>query len=176
MNSRNDGAAAQIHNRFPTSKIQYRSCACYDRVEMNLSQQREHVGIGIDQHCFVSALEQMSRRVQLFMAIARVTRSNALHDLAERAIGDLNEQVDMVGHPAKGVDASAKSFNHLGNNGIELESVNDGGKQFLAMIATQHHMIKADGNMNSGESGHPCTFRLNGSNNRIDTTSAGGNP
>ena len=48
----------------------------FDRIQMNVAQECEKVGIDVDQPCTVAAFEQMTPGAQLAMPIARVVARN----------------------------------------------------------------------------------------------------
>jgi len=100
----------------------------------------------------------VSRREQLAVTITRVSHRDALHDPAKRLIGDLDEKMQVIGHPAKCVDASAKRLNDFGDDLVECVSVSSGSKKRFAMIATEHDVVAPTRDVKSRKSGHPCTM------------------
>ena len=64
-----------------------------DRVEVNVAQQGQKVGIGINPACSVTALEQMATRIQSLVAVPGVSHGDALHNAPERVVGDLPQSV-----------------------------------------------------------------------------------
>ncbi len=131
---------------------------CFYRIEMNVAQQSDHVTVGVDQLGFVAPLEQMAGSTQLPVSISRVTRGNTLHDLAQRPVDNLDQQMNVIGHPTERVNARAESPDDFGNNGVERLAISRSGEQRFAMIASQHHVIEAAWNMQSRKAGHPRTF------------------
>lgn len=125
---------------------------------MNVSQQSGQIAVGVDQLGFVAPLEQMAGGTQLPVPIPRVARGNTLHDLAQRLVDNLDQQVNMIGHPTERVNTRAESLDNFANNDIERFTISGSGEQPLAMIASQHHMIETTWNMQSRKAGHPCAF------------------
>ena len=62
----------------------------------------------------------------------------------------------MVGHPAERVKARIKAREYIDEDVIENLAVCDATEQGLAVIAAQHHMVAATGNVQTRRSRHPC--------------------
>lgn len=127
-------------------------------IEMYVSQQSDQVAVGIDQLGLVAPLEQMPTGTQLPVSISRIARGDALHDLAERSVGNLDEQMNVIRHPTERVNARGESRDNFGNDGVECSAIGGSGEQHLPMITPQHYMIEAAWDMQPGKAGHPCTF------------------
>ncbi len=76
---------------------------------MDVAKQRQKVLVDIDELGSVASLEEVTCRVQTFVAVARVAHRDPLHDLAKRLVRYLNERMQMIGHPAECVDPAAES-------------------------------------------------------------------
>jgi len=61
----------------------------------------------------------VSGRSQGLVAVARITHGDTLHDCAQRRVIYLQERMQMVGHPAKGVGARTVAADRIGDDIVE---------------------------------------------------------
>jgi hypothetical protein len=71
---------------------------------MYVAQQRKEVLIDIDELGFIASLDEVTCGSEALVPIARIAHANALHRLAKRLIGYLDQGVQMIRHPAERVD------------------------------------------------------------------------
>jgi hypothetical protein len=80
----------------------------------------------------------------------------------------------MTGHPTQGMDTRGEALDDLSDDSVELDTVSGNGEQFFSMVPSEHHVIEAAGNMNTGKSWHPCTFQLSRDRGYASKASVGG--
>jgi len=119
----------------------------FDWIEMDVPEQHEKVRIDIDESCVVTTLKQVTAGAQSSMAIARIARSNRLHDLAQRLVSDLHQGMQVIGHPAECVDPGLEPSGDLCEESIEVVPIGRRGEERLTMVASQDDVIAAAGNM-----------------------------
>ena len=90
-----------------------------DGIEVDVAQRGEKILIRPDQSRPVPSFEQVSGRSQGLVAVACITHGDTLHDSAQRGVIDLQERMQMVGHPAKGVGARAVAADRIGDDIVE---------------------------------------------------------
>ena len=65
-------------------------------VEVDVTQQREEVAIGIDQPSPVTSLEQMPGRSEPPVTISRVPPRDSLHHATQWLLANLQQRVEMI--------------------------------------------------------------------------------
>ena len=106
--------------------------------------------------CSVSPLEKVSRRAKRLVTIPRVADCDALHDLAERPLCDLQQCVQVIGHPAEGVNPDFEPTDDTSDDIVERVSIGCVAKQRFAMIASHDDVVVSAWYMQSRRSWHPC--------------------
>jgi hypothetical protein len=97
----------------------------------------------------IAVLEQVAGRRQLTLNASRESSSDALHQPAEGLFGYLHEQVQMIGHPAIGVDTRTGMFERIGQDFIENLPVGVFEEDVLPMIAASRDVIDGSGHVQS---------------------------
>jgi hypothetical protein len=123
-------------------------------IEMNVAHHRKEVVVCVDQHCVVTALEQMTSGVDAFLNRASVATGNAKNDAAQRNVRYLHQQMNVIGHPAVGMHPAAQLGNGLRDNIIQQIPVSFSEEDWLSMIASQGHMVEATRDVKSELTGH----------------------
>jgi hypothetical protein len=85
----------------------------------------------------------MSGGLQSLMTVAGIAHGNALHDLSQRAIGNLQECVKMVRHPTKSMHPRTEAIDHISDDVIKDLAVGRSVEQSLAVVAAQNCVVKA---------------------------------
>src|SRR5262245_19366152 len=75
-------------------------------------------------------------------------------------LGDLQQCMQVVCHPAESMDSAARSSEHIGYDVVENQPVGSGSEQRLAMIAAKHDVVVRARNMQAGRPWHPCLWAL----------------
>ena len=114
---------------------------------MNVSDQFHKIAVTADQQGFIEALEQMADLVFSCIDVTGITEAQILHDSGKRHRTNFNEQMDMIGHQAKSMNAVLISFKTLMQQEIKTTAVIAGKKDILPAIAAKHDMIKSTGIM-----------------------------
>ncbi|BCR06012.1 hypothetical protein DESUT3_30810 [Desulfuromonas versatilis] len=129
-----------------------------DRIEMNVAHQFKQIAVGIDQQGLVSALKEVPGLLPLSVAELGIAEAKILHDSGKWHIIDLDNEVQVVAHQAKGMDPMAKPFGPLLQEEVEATAVRLVEKDFLARIASEYDMIDSAGKMNTRFSRHGVTL------------------
>ena len=128
----------------------------FDGIQMDVSKQDEELGIDLDESGFVASLEEVTRGLQGSVAIAGVAHRNALHDVPERTVGDLNQRVQMIGHPAEGMDTGIESSQNVGDDVVECLSISAATEECLTVVTAKNDVIAATRGVQARRSWHPC--------------------
>jgi hypothetical protein len=128
----------------------------FDRIEMDVSKACDEVAIDINQPCFVSTLEAVTRRAQLSMPKARVTHGDALHQLAQWLVMNLDKRMQVIGHPAEGMQACNADAEAFGDNVVEHVAISGCREELSAVISAENYVIEPAGHMQARWSRHPC--------------------
>jgi hypothetical protein len=81
------------------------------------------------------------------MTVTGIAHGNALHDLSQRVISNLQEGVKMVRHPTKGVHSRSEAIYHISDDVIKGLAVGSSVEQSLAVVSAQNRVVKAFGHM-----------------------------
>jgi hypothetical protein len=76
-----------------------------DRVEMDIAAQSQKVVVAIHQFCFETSIKKVSMAVMPQVIINGIRRGERLHELREISLGSLKNQVRMVSHADKHIQA-----------------------------------------------------------------------
>ena len=85
---------------------------------------------------------------------ARVTKRDVLHDAGQGDVGNLDDQVDMVGHQAEGVHLVAIALDPLLEQEIEPIAVLVLEEDVLPAVASENHVVDGTGVMDAWFAGH----------------------
>src|SRR5271163_4577508 len=102
----------------------------------------------------VTPLEEVPAHPQLSLRDACVLAGDALHDLSERDLSDLDQQMNVVGHPTVGMHSRAIPVDGFAHQTIEHRPMRGCEKELLAVIASHGHVIKATWIMQPGSARH----------------------
>lgn len=69
---------------------------CAYRVEMDIANKFKEVGIGFDEECLVSPLEEVPRAISRGIDPTCVPLRDVLHDPRQRRLLDLHDKVNVV--------------------------------------------------------------------------------
>ena len=76
---------------------------------MNVAEQSEQILLLVADDRFVPALEKMTDLAIAAIEILGIGLLQSLHEFAQRCRTRLDEQVDVIGHEAVGIDSNLKS-------------------------------------------------------------------
>ena len=129
-----------------------------DRIGMDIAQQPAEIFIVVAGEGLEPILEDVpspsSRDIEAFGP----GRLHAVHDMRERIISDLEEQVKMIRHQAIGVEDEVGGLSNLRDHGEKLRPVVRGADDGLAAVAASHDVVQARGDMGSWRSGHTFIY------------------
>jgi hypothetical protein len=125
-----------------------------DRIEMNVTDKRYQVGIGIHKHRVVTSFEKVASGIQARLHLAGVLAGNSKNELAQRRIGNLYQHMNMIGHPAEGVNPRRQAMNCFANHIIQPAAIGLGEKDWLPMVAAQGDVIETAWDMQSEPARH----------------------
>jgi hypothetical protein len=116
---------------------------------MDVAKYREQICIRSHHPRVVAALEEMTRGLQLHLESPRVTRSDLSHQGPERRVSHLDEKMQVVRHPAVGMDARVVKVNRARNNRVQQLPVAFDAKKILPMVAAQCGVVERIRNVDS---------------------------
>ena len=90
----------------PAVTIPFRSPGKFgpNRIEMNITNQRHQILIPVADNGLIPSLEEMADFSIAAVKILSVGLLQSLHELGERNATGFNQQMDVVGHQAVGID------------------------------------------------------------------------
>ena len=121
---------------------------------MDVAHQFQEVLIGIDQNGLISSLEQVTGFTLLPVGPAGVAKGEVLHDSRQGYVRNLYQQMNVVGHETKRMDAMAITLSSLLHEEVEAVAVVFVEEDVLSGVAPQDHMVKGAGIMYSRSSCH----------------------
>lgn len=96
---------------------------CANGIEVDVPEQRQQVIVCIYQQCVVSAFKQVTRCLQVLLDYASIVTGDSLHYLSEWGIRNLQEQVNVVSHPAVGVQSRIQFFQGSFDDSVQQVAV-----------------------------------------------------
>jgi hypothetical protein len=124
------------------------------RVLVYVFDQAEKIGIPIAQNCLISPLEEVAYSTVFPVEVHRICLIQALHDLGQRDVLCLDQQVDVVVHEDIGVDTAAGTiFVHSEGKKVFLE-VRLVLEDALFLVAADDDVIESTGVFNAWLAGH----------------------
>ncbi|MNC84619.1 hypothetical protein D3C83_01770 [compost metagenome] len=124
------------------------------RVEVDVANQGEPVGISIDEVSLEAAFEQVTNPLEPCVEVAGVAEGKVLHADGQRAIASLKGEVQMIGHQAEGVDPVAVTLDPFSEEFVEALPVFLLEENVLARIAAQDNVIEATGHVEARFASH----------------------
>jgi hypothetical protein len=125
-----------------------------------VTKQRNEVAVYINEFCSVAPFEEVSAGIKLPVAITSVPLGDPLDNSSQRKLADLHYRMQMIRHPAEGVDANAEAANYIGNDTVQLRAVGCLAEQGLAVIASQNDVVVPARHVQSRSAWHPCSSTL----------------
>jgi hypothetical protein len=110
----------------------------------------------------------VSGRVEPKLYRTRVGAGDAEYQSAKRRVGHLHEQVQVIGHPAVGVNLCGESLERVLDQSVEKIPVLIAKENRLAMIAAKRDMVESARRMQAETTSH----RLNSPAHRRRESSA----
>ncbi len=83
-----------------------------------------------------------------------MTKRETLHDARERDRPDLNDQVDVIVHQAKGMHPMTEALNTFLHEKVKVSAILSVNKYVCTAIAAQHDIVDGTGIMDAGFTGH----------------------
>jgi hypothetical protein len=121
---------------------------------MDIGNEFEKKGVGINKDGLVSPLEQMPGPVQPAINPGGIAKGEILHDAGERSIAYLDGKMNMVGHQAVGMDTEAEFFDGFLQEKEKTIPVAIFKEDILPGIPAQDDMIESTGVMDALLAGH----------------------
>ena len=110
---------------------------------MDVTDQFQQISLPITQDRLIPALEEVSNAPMPPVVVLRVSKLYPLHDLGQRNLAGLKQQVDMVGHQHVGVELKVVSLS------VMLQSLQIDAavfvvpKDILALVASDDDMVES---------------------------------
>jgi hypothetical protein len=123
--------------------------ASFNRIKVDVAEQREKIRIDIDQERSMPTLEQMPSCAKALVPVPRILHRDALHDAAKRLIPYLNHRVQVIGHPTIRMHTRIALLDRVRHDGIQNQSIIRTRKDVLAVITTQNDVIATARHMQS---------------------------
>jgi hypothetical protein len=73
---------------------------CANWIQVNVPNQAQQLDVGFDQYGSVSTFKEMPAAAEATVYGTCVAEGEIMHDRADRPVANLQDQVDVVGHPA----------------------------------------------------------------------------
>lgn len=121
---------------------------------MDVADQFQQVGVRIDQKRFEPPLEKMSGALFAPIEILRVAKGKVLDDFRQRNLRDLHGKMDVIVHEAVGVNTVLVALDSRLKKQQESGSIRAVGKDGVATVAAQHHVVKGAGIVDARLAGH----------------------
>jgi hypothetical protein len=131
-----------------------------DGIHVYVAKQRKEVAVYINEFCSVTPFEEVAAGIKLPVARTSVPLGDPLDDCSQRKLTDLHYRMQMIRHPAEGVDANAEAANYIGNDAVQLRSVGGLAEQGLTVIASQNDVVVPARHVQSRSAWHPCRSTL----------------
>ncbi len=103
---------------------------------VNVANEREQIAIRSDEPCVIAPLEQVTGGRHRSLDAPGIAARDQTHDVAERRSVHLQREVDVVRHPAVGVQTNAVALERVWEDALERQEVVAAAKDGLAVIAT----------------------------------------
>ncbi len=120
-----------------------------NRVEVDIAHHFEKIAVPIHQYGFVAPLKEMSGSFLPPVDPSGITKREILHAAGQRDIANLQGNMNMIAHEAKGVDPIAKPESAFLKQEIETGVVSVGQKNILPAVAPEKNMIKSTRKMDA---------------------------
>jgi hypothetical protein len=101
----------------------------------------------------IPALEEMPRRRNGSLVVTRVPTGDRVDHAPERSFIHACEQVDVIGHPAVGMQADVMSLCGFADDGVELVAIVRRPEDRFAMVTAKGHMVEPTRYVDAG-----CTW------------------
>lgn len=125
-----------------------------DRVQMQVAHQRQAITILIDKERVEAPLKHVPDLSAPGIEIAGVSKRKVLHAGGQLNVTDLQNEVQVIGHQAEGMNPVAEADNAFRKQVVEILSVVTGEEHILPSIAAQNDVVQTTGNMQSGFASH----------------------
>jgi len=120
-----------------------------DRVQMNVADQGQKITVGINQQSLVPPLKEMAGAPVLSVYELGISKSDILHDAGERDSPNLDCQMEMRRHQAKGMSAILEAFNAFLQQQEKTRTVAGIEDDVLPAVAAKNDVINGSGVMKS---------------------------
>jgi hypothetical protein len=107
-----------------------------------------------------AALEEVSGGAQPILVPTSVGACDALHHSTERSIGHLPKQMQVIAHPAIGVQSRAEVRHNFTDDRGEPLAIATLVEDALPVVAPQHNMINPSRHVQSATARHPCPLHF----------------
>jgi hypothetical protein len=113
-----------------------------NRIQVDVPDQFQQIAIRIHQKGTITSLKDVITRTATALLLPSVAPGNTHHRFPEGNITDLNSHMDMIRHPAVGMDPHSEMINDLGQQRAEAVSILRPEENLLTMIAAQDDVVK----------------------------------
>jgi len=121
---------------------------------VNVANQRSEYVVVLNQERPVPAFEEVSTAAVLAVKPARVSEEQVMGNVRQRHVGDFDNHVDMIGHPAICVAAIAEALDTFAQvvlEGLAIVRVREDG---LAVVTASDEVVEGSAVVLSGSSPH----------------------
>ena len=125
-----------------------------DRIEVDVAYESKQVPVCIDQSGTIASLEKVPGRRYVTLQLAGVTGGEDAHQVAERCVCNFYREVDVIRHPAVGIQAGPIAVEGFGQYRLEAQVVVAIAEYRQAVIASEHGMVQAASDVNATLSRH----------------------
>ena len=121
---------------------------------MDVAQDSQEIGVIVYESAAIAALEQMPGGAEEPVTISSETDRDTLDDPSQRLLAGLNQRVQVISHPAKGMKSNRIALNRARRDFVELEVIGVAREQWLAVVAAQSDVITRPRDVYAWPSGH----------------------
>jgi hypothetical protein len=114
---------------------------------MNVLEQSQQVRVGVDQYRVIPAFEQVPGGLNRLLCQSCIPGRDSLNQSPQRLVGHLQQEVQMVCHPAVRMQACRVPLQSLRHDLIQSSSVRITEEDCLPMVPAKGHVIEGVRNM-----------------------------
>lgn len=121
---------------------------------MNIADKIKKVIVPINHDRLVPPLKKRARAILAAIDPAGVSKSDILHQSGEGDVSNLNSEMNVIGHQAKGMNATTESLDNFCKSRIKVVTIVLGKEEVLVGFSSQDNVIESTGVVYSGLTCH----------------------
>lgn len=121
---------------------------------MDVANHGKQISLSVDEPRVVTAFKKMPRCLQSKLYGARVPARNSVDNFPERPVGDLYQEVNVIGHPAIGMDSGAQGVGCFSHHCRHEIAIRVSKEDRLAVIAPERDVVEASRHVQTKATSH----------------------